>query len=333
MRAVLLEQYGGPEVNVVRDVPDPAPGPEEVLVDVVVSALNRADLLQRMGLYASPPLPGYPDGAGPGEVPGLEFAGRVREVGARVTSWKRGDQVMAVTGVGGFATATVAHERVLLPVPASVPLADAAAIPEVWVTAWDALWRQCGLRPGETALVHAGGSGVGTAAIQLCCAIGARVVVTCSASKVARCEALGALKAVDYRSEDFVAVTKEVTGGAGADVILDVVGGDYLDRNLDALAPRGRLIQVGVMNPGPATFALGKLLPKRATIMGTVLRSRPLEEKITVAQAFAREVLPGFDDGRFHPVIDRRYPLERIGEAQDYLAANDSFGKVLIDTV
>lgn len=331
MRAVILESYGGPEVNVVREVADPTPGPEEVLVEIRASALNRADLLQRAGLYPSPPLPGYPDGAAPGEVPGLEFAGTVRAIGARVTMWKPGDKVMAVTGVGGFASRTVAHERVLLPVPSSVDLADAAAIPEVWITAWDALWRQCGLRPGETALVHAGGSGVGTAAIQLCRAIGARVIVTCSASKTERCEALGAARAVDYRREDFVAAARDATGGAGVDVILDVVGGDYLDRNLDALALKGRLIQVGVMNPAPATVALGKLLPKRATVIGTVLRSRPLEEKIAVARQFSREVLPGFDDGRFAPVIDRRYPLDQVGAAQDYLAANDSFGKILID--
>lgn len=329
MRAVVLEQYGGPEVLTLRDVPDPVPGPEEVLVDVVGSALNRADLLQREGHYPSPPPPGM--GPGAPEIPGLEFAGRVAAVGERVRMWRPGDEVMAVTGVAGFASRTVAHERVLLGLPSTVPVSDAAAIPEVWVTAWDALFVRGGLRPGGVALVHAGGSGVGTAAIQLCRAVGATVIVTCSASKVQRCEALGATRAVDYRSEDYVAVAKDLTGGRGADVVLDVVGGDYVQRNLDALALRGTLVQVGLMAGGRATVDLGALMPKRATIVGTVLRSRPLEDKIAAAQDFARQVLPLFESGACRPVIDSRYPLADVGAAQEHLAGNDTFGKVLID--
>jgi len=329
MRAVVLEQYGGPEVLTLRDLPDPVPGPEEVLVDVVASALNRADLLQREGHYPSPPTPGL--GPGAPEIPGLEFAGRVAAVGERVRAWKPGDEVMAVTGVAGFAERTVAHERVLMAVPAAVPVADAAAIPEVWVTAWDALYVRGGLRPGGVALVHAGGSGVGTAAIQLCRAVGAAAIVTCSASKVERCEALGALKAVDYRSEDFVAVAKELTGNRGVDVVLDVVGGDYVARNLDVLALGGTLVQVGLMAGGRATLDLGALLPKRASIVGTVLRSRPLEDKAAAAQGFAREVLPLFESGACRPVIDSRYPLAEVGAAQERLAGNETFGKVVID--
>lgn len=329
MRAVVLEQYGGPEVLVLRELPDPVPGPEEVLVDVVSSALNRADLLQREGHYPSPPTPGLgPDAP---EIPGLELAGRVAAVGERVRRWRPGDAVMAVTGVAGFAERAVAHERVLMPVPATVPLADAAAIPEVWVTAWDALFVRGGLRPGGVALVHAGGSGVGTAAIQLCRATGAIAIVTCSAAKVARCLELGAARAVDYRSEDYVEAVREATAGRGADVVLDVVGGDYVQRNLDALALGGTLVQVGLMAGGRTTVDLGALLPKRATIVGTVLRSRPLEDKIAAAQGLEREVLPLFESGAYRPVVDRHYPLADVGAAQAYLAANESFGKVVID--
>ncbi len=329
MRAVVLEQYGGPEVLLLKDVPDPVPGPEEVLVDVVSSALNRADLLQREGHYPSPPTPGLPPGAP--EIPGLEFAGRVAAVGDRVRAWKVGDEVMAVTGVAGFAERTVAHERVLMAVPSTVPVADAAAIPEVWITAWDALFVRGGLTSGGTALVHAGGSGVGTAAIQLCRAVGAQVIVTCSANKVDRCLALGALAAVDYRSQDYVSVVKDVTGGRGVDVVLDVVGGDYVQRNLECLALKGALVQVGLMAGGKVSVDIGALLPKRASIVGTVLRSRPLEDKIAAAQGFARQVLPLFGFGVCVPIIDRRFPLAEIGAAQEHLAGNDTFGKVIID--
>jgi putative PIG3 family NAD(P)H quinone oxidoreductase len=328
MRAVVLEQYGGPEVLTVREVPDPVPGPEEVLVDIAASALNRADLLQRQGFYPSPPTPG---GLAAFEIPGLEFAGRVAAVGERVQQWQPGDAVMAVTGVGGFAERTVAHERVLMAVPGTVDVADGAAIPEAWITAWDALVVRGGLTSGRVALVHAGGSGVGTAAIQIACGMGARVVVTCSAGKVERCLALGADRAVDYRSEDFVDACRQATRGRGVDVVLDVVGGEYTERNLDALALRGSIVQVGTMGETRASFPFGKLMSKRAQLIGTVLRSRPLEDKIEAAQGFARQILPLFESGACRPVIDRRYPLDEVGAAQEYLAENESFGKVVID--
>jgi len=239
--------------------------------------------------------------------------------------------VMGIVGGGGYAEQVALHERQAIPVPAGMPVADAGAIPEVWLTAWDALVLQGGLGPGGTALVHAGGSGVGTAGIQLAKAYGAKVVVTCSAAKVDRCLALGADAAVDYRSGDFLAVAMEVSGRRGVDVVLDVIGGEYLERNLDALALKGRIVQVGVMGEGMARFPLGKLLPKRASITGTVLRSRPLDEKIVLARRFATELVPWFESGAFKPVIDRRYPLDRIAEAHEYMASNESFGKIVID--
>jgi NADPH:quinone reductase len=323
MRAVVLHSYGGPEVLSVEAVPDPDPGPEEVVVDVVATALNRADLLQRMGAYPGPPMEH--------EIPGLEFAGTIARVGPRCREVQVGDAVMGIVGGGAYAEQVVVHERQLLAVPASVSVADAAAIPEVFITAWDALVVQGGLTPGRWALVHAGASGVGTAAIQIAKAVGARIAVTCSAGKVEACRALGADVAIDYGAHDFVAHVKEATGGRGADVILDVIGGDYVDRNLDAVALKGRIVQVGLMGAGVATVNVGKLLPKRAAIIGTVLRARPLEEKIAITQRFAAEMLPLFDAGVLRPVIDRRFGLDDIGTAHEYLASNASVGKVLID--
>jgi NADPH:quinone reductase len=323
MRAVVLESHGGPEVLTLREVPDPRPGPDEVVVDVVATALNRADLLQRLGRYPGPPMAH--------EIPGMEFAGVVSEVGERVTATAAGDEVMGIVGGGAYAERLVIHERQLLPVPASVALADAAAIPEVWITAHDALVVQGGLTVGRAALVHAGGSGVGTAAIQICRAMGARVAVTASAGKVEACRALGADLAVDYGSEDFVVAVGELTGGRGVDVVLDVVGGDYLARNLQCLRTGGTIVQVGVMGDAMATFPLGLLLPKRARIIGTVLRARPLEEKIDATRRFAEEILPLFDAGLVQPVIDRRFALADIAEAHRHMEANANVGKIVVD--
>lgn len=323
MHAVVLADHGGPEVLSLQEVPDPIPGAEEVVVEVTATALNRADILQRMGRYPGPPMPH--------EIPGMELAGRVAERGERAGRFEVGDAVMGIVGGGAYAERIAVHERQLMAVPDSIPLADAAAVPEVWITAWDALVAQAGLTPGRTALVHAGASGVGTAAIQLCKAIGARVAVTCSTGKVQACRDLGADLVVDHTSEDFVAGVKELTGGAGVDVILDVVGGDHLARNLDALAVRGTIVQVGVMGDATATFPLGLLLLKRATLIGTVLRARPLEEKIATTAEFARQVLPLFDQGRCHPVVDRRFPLAEVADAHRHMEANANIGKILLD--
>ncbi len=325
MRAVVLNGYGGPEVMAVQELPDLQAGPEEVVVDIAATAVNRADLLQRIGRYPQPgPKPEH-------EIPGLEFAGRVGSVGPRVTAWKVGDAVMGILAGGGYASQVTIHERQAIAVPVGVDVADAAAIPEVWLTAWDALVLQGGLGPGGVALVHGGASGVGTAAIQIARWAGARVVVTCSAGKIDRCLALGADAAVDYRGGDVLAAVREVSGGRGVDAVLDVVGGENLDLNLDALALKGRIVQVGTMGEASAPLALGKLMMKRASLIGTVLRARPLEEKAALAQRFAKELLPAFADGRFRPVIDRRFPLAEIGAAHDYVATNANVGKVVID--
>ena len=323
MRAAVITGYGGPEVLRVMDVPEPVPGPGEVLVDVVASALNRADLLQRMGLYPGPQMEH--------EVPGLEFAGRVSAVGEGVTRWSEGDEVMGITGGAAHAERLVVHADQAMRVPVGTPLEMAGALPEVFITAWDALVLQGGLREGGTALVHAGASGVGTAAIQLCGMLGATVVVTASAGKVARCLELGADRAVDYASQDWVSVVAEATDGRGADVVLDVIGGDYLDRNADALAVGGTIMQVGLMGGGKATFGLGKLLSKRARLVGTTLRARSLEEKVALSRAFEDRVVPGFEDGSLQVVVDRRYPLADIAEAHAYMETNASVGKIALD--
>jgi NADPH2:quinone reductase len=323
MRAIVLESYGGPEVLTAREVPDPVPGPDEVLVAITGSAVNRADVLQRMGLYAGPP--------GEHEIPGMEYAGRVAAVGARVTAWSVGDEVMGIVGGGAYAEKVCAHERQVLPVPPELGLADAAAVPEVFITAYDALVVQGGLTSGRTALVHAGASGVGTAAIQLARSIGARIVVTASTGKVEACQALGADLVVDYTRDDFVEAVEAFTGGKGVDVVIDVIGGDYVDRNLRCAGVTGRVIQVGLMGSGVANVSVGMLLQKRLQLIGTVLRARPLEEKIAVTQRFRAEVLPRFADGSLSPVIDSRYRLDDVADAHRRMEANENVGKLLLD--
>lgn len=323
MRAVVLNEYGGPEALTIRDIPEPSVGPEEVLVEVVATALNRGDVMQRLGLYPGPPMEH--------EVPGLEFAGRVVKIGERVRNAQIGDEVMGIVGGASYAERLVTHERLVVPIPFGVSLADAAAIPEVFITAFDAMVIQGGLTAGRTALVHAGASGVGTAAIQVAKAIGARVIVTTSTAKVERCCELGADLVVDYTKDDFVARTKEFTGGAGADMIVDVIGGDYLARNVAAAAPQARIVILGIMGGGPAEVNLGLVLVKRLQVIGSTLRNRPIEEKIAVCRRFTTEMLPHFASGALRPVIDRRYPLDQIGDAHSYLEENTSVGKVVID--
>ena len=323
MRAIVLEEKGGPEVLQVRDVPDPVAGPEEVLVEIVSTAVNRADLLQRMGLYPGPPMEH--------EIPGLEFAGRVVAVGERVQHRAPGDEVMGISNGGCYAEKIAIHERQTMLVPSSLGVADAGAFPEVSITAWDALVRQGGLTSGRWALVHAGASGVGTASIRIAKAIGARIAVTASVGKHDVCRSLGADLVIDYNAEDFADRALEATGGVGVDVVLDVVGGDYLPRNVRSVRTGGRIIQVGVMSGGPVPFDPGSLLAKRAALIGTTLRARPIEEKIAVTQEFAAQMLPRVDEGLLAPVIDSRFALADVAAAHERMSANLNAGKLVID--
>jgi putative PIG3 family NAD(P)H quinone oxidoreductase len=324
MKAIVLREHGGPEVLQFEDVPSPLFGAEDILVSVAATALNRADLLQRMGFYPNP----FPQGP---EIPGLEFAGTVKAVGDRVTAWKVGDKVMGIVSGGAYAEELVLHERQAMAVPAGMSLHDAAAIPEVFITAWDALVVQGGLTSGRWAMVHAGASGVGTAGIQIAKAIGARIIVTCSSGKVQSCKDLGADVVVDYTSQDFVEEVQRATNGAGVDVILDVIGGDYVERNVASLAVKGHIIQVGVMAGKPLPFNVGLLLGKRASITGTVLRARPLDEKIAITQRFISEMLPLFGSGELKPVIDSSYSIADIAKGHEYMATNGNVGKIVID--
>jgi putative PIG3 family NAD(P)H quinone oxidoreductase len=323
MKAIVLREHGGPEVLQIEDVPSPTFGVEDILVSVAATALNRADLLQRMGFYPNP----FPQGP---EIPGLEFAGTVKSVGERVTAWNVGDKVMGIVSGGAYAEELVLHERQAMAVPAGMSLHDAAAIPEVFITAWDALVVQGGLTSGRWAMVHAGASGVGTAAIQICKTIGARIIVTCSSGKVQSCKDLGADVVVDYGSQDFVEEVQKATNGKGVDVVLDVIGGDYVERNIASLAVKGHIIQVGVMAGKPLPFNVGLLLGKRASITGTVLRARPLDEKIAITQRFIAEMLPLFDTGDLKPVIDSSYSISDVAKGHEYMASNGNVGKIVI---
>lgn len=323
MRAITIPEHGGPEVLTLTDVPDPVPGPDEILVQVAHSAVNRADTLQRAGGYPDPVRREF-------EIPGLEFAGTVAAVGDRVTRWSVGDRVMGIEAGACYAELVVTHERQALPVPDGLDLRDAAAVPEVFLTAWDALVVQGGLTSGRWALVHAGASGVGTAAIQIAKAIGARIAVTCSTGKMQACSTLGADIVLERSPHDW---SGELAGlvPEGVDVVLDVIGGDEADRNLQSVRREGTIVQVGLMGGGRTPVNLGLLLTKRVHWIGTTLRARPLEQKIAVSQRFTAEVLPLFEAGALHPVIDSRFPLDQAVEAHRHMEANANVGKILLD--
>lgn len=322
MRAVVLHSKGGPEVLTIEEVDDPVPGADEVLIDVAATALNRADLLQRMGLYPDP------RGVEP-EIPGLEFSGTVVACGDRVRLWRVGDRVMGIEAGGAYAERIAVHERQLLRVPAGIELADAAAIPEVFLTAWDALVLQGGLTSGRWALVHAGASGVGTASIQIAKAIGARIAVTCSVGKAAACRELGADLVFERSPHDWLTDARAAVPG-GFDTVLDVIGGDEVDRNLQIVALRGTIVQVGLMGGGRTAVDVGLLLAKRATWVGTTLRTRPIEEKVAVTRRFAAEILPLFDSGALRPIIDSRFAFEAIADGHRHMEANANTGKILV---
>jgi NADPH:quinone reductase len=325
MRAAVITEPGGPEVFQVQEVPDPVAGPDEVLVAVKATALNRADLLQRRGRYPGPP--GTRD-----DIPGLEMAGVVESVGERVVNWKPGDHVMALLGGMGYASRIAVHERMLSRVPPNLDFTQAASIPEVFLTAYDAMFLQCELKMGESVLIHAAGSGVGTAAIQLAAAASCRVFGTAgSQEKLERAAELGLDVGINYHEQDFAEVIKERTDGQGVNVILDVIGAPYWERNVASLALRGRMVIVGSMGGGRVEqMNIGLLSARRASVRGTLLRSRPLEEKASLVQAFNQRVLPLFANETLVPVVDRVFTLDEVGEAHEYMESNANFGKIVL---
>ena len=304
MRAVVTDGFGGPEVLRLGEAPRPRPGPGQVLIRVAATSVNRADLQQRAGNYPPPP--------GESEILGLEVAGVIEELGADVADWRTGDRVMTLVGGGGYADYALAPASTLMPVPGGMDLVQAAAISEVWITAYLNVFREAGLRAGETLLVHGGASGVGTAAIQLAKALGpAHVIVTVgSEDKAAACRALGADQAILYKTEDFAQRVLEITEKRGADVILDHIGAAYLEPNLACLALYGRLVIIGLLGGARAELNIGRLMVKRQRIIGSVLRARPVEEKARVTAAFGEQVLGRFATGELKPVIHEVLPLD-----------------------
>ena len=323
MRAVVITEPGEPEVMRWLEVPDPVPGPGDVLIEVAASGVNRADLMQREGFY--PPPPGAPP------YPGLECSGRVLAVGEDVTAWRPGDEVCALLSGGGYAEQVVVPAGQLIPVPDKVDVVHAAAFPETVCTVYSNLFEVAGLSSGETLLVHGGSSGIGTTAIQLGKAFGARVACTAgSPEKLARCRELGADVAINYRDEDFVAALLDATGGAGADVILDIMGASYLARNLAALATGGRLVIIGRQGGSRAEIDLGVLQGKRASVHATTLRARPANEKAAVVAAVRDHVWPLIDAGEVAAVIDRKLPMSQAAQAHRAMAASEHIGKIVL---
>ncbi|TGB07636.1 NAD(P)H-quinone oxidoreductase [Streptomyces sp. MZ04] len=323
MHAITIPEAGGPEALVWAEVPDPVPGEGEVLVEVAASAVNRADLLQRQGFYNPPP--------GSSPYPGLECSGRVRAIGTGVSGWEIGDEVCALLAGGGYAEQVVVPVGQLLPVPEGVDLVTAAALPEVTSTVWSNVFMISHLRPGEMFLVHGGSSGIGTMAIQLAKAVGAKVAVTAgSKEKLDFCRELGADVLINYREQDFVEEIKNATDGAGADVILDNMGAKYLDRNIQALATSGRLAIIGMQGGSKGELNIATLLTKRAAITATSLRARPLEEKAAIVAAVREHVWPLIGAGHVRPVVDRTVPMREAAAAHRVLEESQHIGKVLL---
>ncbi len=320
MRAVIVPEPGGPEALTVADLPDPEPGPGEVVIDVVASAVNRADTLQRQGFYPPPP--------GASDVLGLECSGRIAALGEGVDSFAVGDEVCALLAAGGYAEKVAVPAGQVMPLPPGVSVEDAAAIPEVACTVWSNVFMVAGLRPGETLLVHGGAGGIGNIAIQLGKAVGARVLATAgSAEKMALCESLGADRAISYHDEDFVEVLKEA---GGADVILDNMGAKYLGRNVKALATEGRLVIIGMQGGSKGELDIAGLLRKRAAVIATSLRSRPTEEKAAICAAVVEHVWPLIGEGKVRSLVHERVPLEEVSRAHELMESGSHTGKIVI---
>jgi len=323
MTAISISEPGGPEVLVPVELPRPEPGHDEILIRVEAAGVNRPDVVQRQGFY--PPPPGAPD------TPGLEVAGEVVSVGPGVHTWKPGDKATALVGGGGYATYCVANAAHALPVPDGLSAVEAAALPETVFTVWTNVFERGGLKGGETLLVHGGSSGIGTTAIQLARALGARVLATAgSAEKCAACEELGADRAINYREQDFVAVVKEATGGTGANVILDMVGGSYLQRNMDVAAPDGRIVSIAFLEGAKTDVNLLPIMLKRLTLTGSTLRARPLEEKARLAEEVLAHVWPLIEGGRFRPLIHKTFPLADAAKAHALMESSDHIGKIVL---
>ncbi len=323
MKAVEISAPGPAEVLRLADRPVPSPGADEVLVRVVAAGINRADIMQRQGSYPPP--------GGASDIPGLELSGTVAAVGTGVESPSAGEEVCALVAGGGYAEYCLVPAPQCLPLPEGVTLRDAAALPEAYCTVWTNVFERGRLAAGETLLVHGGSSGVGTVAIQLARAFGARVLATAgSPAKCAACAALGAELAVDYREQDFVAAVRDATGGRGADVILDLVGGAYLQRNLDCLALEGRLVLIAVMGGARGELNLAGLMSRRQTLTGSTLRSRPVAAKAAICDALRARVWPRFADGALRPVIHGVYPLAEAAAAHRVMESGKHVGKLLL---
>ncbi len=322
MKAILVSPDGSGALT-WGDAAAPRPGADDVLVDVVATAVNRADLLQRRGFYPPPP--------GESEILGLEAAGVVAAVGAQVKTVRVGERVCCLLAGGGYAEQVVVHQAMALPIPAGLDFVQAAAIPEAFYTAFVNIVQEAGLAADERVLIHAGASGVGTAAIQLVKARGAVAYVTAgSDDKLARCKELGAAAGINYKTESFPERIAELTQGAGVDVILDCVGGSYLEGNVGALRSRGRLVIIGLMGGTKGDVNLGLLVSRRLRMIGSVLRTRSLAEKVAITDAFRAEVLPLFGNGELRPIVDATYPITEADAAHAYVAANKNFGKVVL---
>lgn len=323
MTAIGIKEPGGPDVLVPEERPVPAPGAGEILVKVAAAGVNRPDVMQRKGLY--PPPKGAPD------IPGLEIAGEVVALGDGATQWKIGDRVTALVVGGGYAQFCLAHESHALPLPQGYSMAETAAIPETFFTVWHNVFERGALQSGETLLVHGGSSGIGTAAIQLARQFGARVIVTAgSAEKCDACRKLGADVAVNYKSEDFVAATKEATGGKGAEVILDMVGGDYIERNYEAAAVEGRIVQIAFQGSPKATVDFRRIMLKRLHHTGSTLRARSVADKGAIAAAIAQKVMPLIAAGKVKPVMDSTFPLAEAAAAHARMESSAHIGKIVL---
>jgi putative PIG3 family NAD(P)H quinone oxidoreductase len=323
MRAVEISTPGAPEVLTAVERPDPVPAPGEVLIRVAAAGVNRPDVLQRKGAYPPPP--------GASDLPGLEVAGTIAALGDGVNDWRVGDRVCALLSGGGYATLCTAPAVQCLPIPGAMDFVTAAAVPETFFTVWTNVFDRGRLKAGETALVHGGSSGIGTTAIQLAAARGARVFATAGSDEKCRaCEQLGAERAINYKTEDFVAVIKDVTKGRGVDLILDIVGGDYIARDLVALAVEGRLVVIGFMGGDTATLDFRRILGRRLTITGSTLRPRSAAEKGEIAAALRREVWPLLEAGTIKPVVYRTFPLDDAAAAHRLMESSEHVGKIVL---